>query len=173
MLVETGQLGPGVRQFAPHEVAGGGRVGSKVDYAGQLGDLGATRRLRSGQAQGQRWSGRARIARRTGSATGYPTEKAGPDRFSHRVWISARKAFAPPASIGTDEDRDAVPMDVGDLGEGRIEDRDVIGGVSAPAMPDRSSPDTVLLVFAGKHSNGCSRSRLCRWAPPALSRSGR
>ncbi|MGY4920436.1 hypothetical protein ACWD9K_35580 [Streptomyces sp. 900116325] len=103
--------------------------------------------------------------------TGYPTEKAGPDRFSRRVWISARKAFAPPASVGADEDRGAVPVGVGDLGEGRIEDRDVIGGVLALAPAGRSSPDMAAPVFAWKYSNGCGRSR--RYAPPALSRSGR
>lgn len=41
VVVEQGQLGAGVRSFAPHGDAGAGRVTGEVDHAGQFGDFGA------------------------------------------------------------------------------------------------------------------------------------
>lgn len=41
VVVEQGQLGAGVRSFAPHGDAGADRVTGEVDHAGQFGDLGA------------------------------------------------------------------------------------------------------------------------------------
>lgn len=41
VAVEQGQLGAGVRAFAPPGDAGAGRVTGEVDHAGQFGDLGA------------------------------------------------------------------------------------------------------------------------------------
>ncbi|MFI9585907.1 hypothetical protein ACIHCQ_29620 [Streptomyces sp. NPDC052236] len=67
--------------FAADDDAGAVRIADEVDHAGQFGDSGApARKVPSWSRAGcQTCSGRARIARRAGSVTAYPTEK--------KVWI--------------------------------------------------------------------------------------
>lgn len=71
--VRQGEPGAGVRSLAADEDPG---ALEQVDQAGQLGDPGASRsepsRCRAGHAQ--TWSGRWRIARRTGSVMDQLTE---------------------------------------------------------------------------------------------------
>ena len=64
-------------------------------------------------------------------------------------------------AVGPDEDGGAVAVGIGDLGQGLLDDGDVVAAVLAPALPGRSTPARASPVLSRKHSSGC-------WSKPRL-----
>jgi hypothetical protein len=129
VLVEQGQLGPGVGTFAADDDAGAVRVSSEVDQAGQLGDLGPGT---EGAVLFQRWVPEVFGKCANGSADlfgdGVSDRERGPDSALPQPSQVGQEGLGTARAVGADEDRGAVAVGVGDLGEGLVEDGDVVGG---------------------------------------------
>ena len=199
-LFDQRQLRAGMRAFPAHDDphsrpgrpasarAGSSPVSSATPASSDGGRRGVERRGPVAVC------GSALIAVRSRSVMVQPTENCSspPGSRSARMW--ARNSWVPPAP--SERIRIvAVPVGVGDLGQRRVEHRDVVGGgVASPALPGRSrtASDSPVLSHARESAGGNPkvplnvparlllvelaqvRAKVCKVAPaaPGLVRAG-
>jgi hypothetical protein len=155
--VEQAELGAGVRPFPADDEPGPGRVAVGGDEAGQFADLRAVAGIAVGvegghPVAGPVFGGQDRLADRFGDRD--------PDREP-----GVQAAVAQPADVGEeplgaaggvrpDQDRGAVPVGVGDLGQGLVQDGDVIGGGVRPGPAFAQHPGQRFSGVVEEHNSG-------------------
>lgn len=127
--IEQGQLGTGMWALAPHDEPGAVRVVGQIHHAGQFCHFGAgpqgavLLQRRVPQMVGQ---GPDCAADRFGD--GVSDGEGGVDTPLAQCSDVGEEGFCASGAVGADEDAGAVTVGVGDLGQGRVQDGDVVGG---------------------------------------------
>ncbi len=154
VLVEQGQLGPGVGPLAAHDHAGAVGVAGEVDQAGQLCDLGPGAQgavlFQRGVPDlvGQGADGLSDLG-----GDGVADRERGLDPALSQSSQVGEEGLGAARAVGADEDRGPVAMRVRDLGKGLVEDRDVIGGGvrSGVARPQETCQGLAGVVQEAEH----------------------
>ncbi|MFI9122319.1 hypothetical protein ACIGW0_23455 [Streptomyces bikiniensis] len=127
--VEQGAPGAGMWAFPADDDPRAVRVIGKVDHAGRLGDLGTGAEVAVLLQRGMPdvlGQGADRAADRLGD--GIPDREERVHATLAQGAYVVQERFGSSGAVGADEENGAVAAGVGDLGQGRVQDGDVVGG---------------------------------------------